>query len=82
LLVPSFFNLWLILAWGMMVVSLFIYPLFGLTLERAAWWAYLAIISGPVFMLWRTWLNLKARLPGKSIIWVRTPHGDTGKVGK
>jgi 1,2-diacylglycerol 3-beta-glucosyltransferase len=65
---------WLLYAWMGTLFFLFIYPLFGLALERAPGWAYLAILSGPFFMLWRTWINLLARLRAKRVTWVRTPH--------
>lgn len=65
---------WLPGAWLATLALCFIYPWFGLALERAPAWAYLAILSGPVFMLWRTWINLLARLRGGKIHWVRTPH--------
>jgi cellulose synthase/poly-beta-1,6-N-acetylglucosamine synthase-like glycosyltransferase len=64
----------LVLTWGVTALLLFIYPLFGLLLERGPWWSYLAILSGPFFMIWRTWLNLIVRLPGKEVGWIRTPH--------
>jgi cellulose synthase/poly-beta-1,6-N-acetylglucosamine synthase-like glycosyltransferase len=54
---------------------LFIYPLIGLALERAPARAYLAILAGPFFILWRTWLALRLRLGRTTVTWVRTPHG-------
>jgi cellulose synthase/poly-beta-1,6-N-acetylglucosamine synthase-like glycosyltransferase len=60
--------------WGGALAGLFVYPLFGLALERAPGWAYLVILSGPVYMIWRTWINLLARLRARRIVWVRTPH--------
>lgn len=60
--------------WAALTVSWFFYPLFGLALEKAPGWAYLAILSGPVFMVWRIGLGLKARFRGKQISWVRTQH--------
>jgi cellulose synthase/poly-beta-1,6-N-acetylglucosamine synthase-like glycosyltransferase len=60
--------------WGALALGLFIYPLFGLMLEKSPWWAYLAILSGPFFMLWRTWLNLRVRVARQAVSWVRTPH--------
>jgi cellulose synthase/poly-beta-1,6-N-acetylglucosamine synthase-like glycosyltransferase len=65
---------WPILAWSGVLIALFLYPWFGLALEKAPGWAYLAILAGPWFMLWRTWINLLARLRAKKVTWVRTPH--------
>ena len=62
-------------AWAAMVVTLLIYPLVGLALERAPVRAYIAILLGPYFILWRTWLALISRLRGKQVTWIRTEHG-------
>jgi cellulose synthase/poly-beta-1,6-N-acetylglucosamine synthase-like glycosyltransferase len=65
---------WLPVA-GLAILALcFIYPWFGLMLEKAPGWAYLAILSGPLFMIWRTWIKLLARWRGQKVNWVRTPH--------
>jgi hypothetical protein len=66
----------LLAGWGAMLGALFAYPLLGLLLEKAPLRAYLAILSGPVFILWRTWLALTARFGGRSVVWVRTAHGE------
>lgn len=66
---------WAWIAWAAFVVLLYFYPLFGLALERAPLRAYLAILTGPVFMVWRTWLALQARLGRRAVTWVRTAHG-------
>jgi hypothetical protein len=63
-------------AWGGLVAFLLIYPLLGLALEKAPPQAYLAILSGPLFIVWRTSLALRARLTGRSVTWIRTPHGE------
>ena len=65
----------LIGAWAAMVVTLLIYPLVGLALERAPVRAYIAILIGPFFILWRTWLALISRFGGKQVTWIRTEHG-------
>lgn len=70
----------LIIAWIVMLVILFLYPLFGLALERAPLKAYPAILSGPVFIFWRTWLAFNARYGQKQVTWIRTTHvGQTKK---
>ena len=69
--------LWhLIAAWAALVVTLFIYPLVGLALEGAPIRAYIAILLGPYFILWRTWLALVSRFGRKQVTWVRTEHGE------
>lgn len=65
----------LVWAWVALFLALFLYPLFGLMLEKAPLRAYLAILSGPLFIAWRTWLSLVARFNGRKIEWVRTQHG-------
>ena len=65
----------LIGAWVAMGVTLLIYPLVGLALERAPARAYVAILLGPYFILWRTWLALSSRFGGKQVTWIRTEHG-------
>lgn len=71
----AFFALAVILA------LLFIYPLLGLALDRAPLKAYLVILTGPVYILWRTLLAIKARYGRKRVVWVRTPHGERGNGG-
>jgi len=65
----------LLTAWIGLVGGLFIYPFGGLLLERAPLKAYLAILTGPFFILWRTLLALQARLSRKPVEWIRTAHG-------
>lgn len=66
----------LIGAWAAMVITLLIYPLAGLALERAPVRAYIAILLGPYFILWRTWLALTSRFGKKQVTWIRTEHGE------
>ena len=63
-------------AWAAMVISLLMYPLLGLALERAPARAYIAILLGPYFILWRTWLALVSRFGRKQVTWIRTEHGE------
>jgi 1,2-diacylglycerol 3-beta-glucosyltransferase len=67
----------LIYGWIGVCVALFAYPLFGLALERAPARAYFVILTGPVFILWRTALAIKARYSRYPAVWVRTAHGET-----
>ena len=70
-IIPSF----LIGAWVAVVITLLIYPMVGLALERAPLRAYVAILLGPYFVLWRTWLALISRFGRKQVTWIRTEHG-------
>src|SRR5262249_5585382 len=61
--------------WAAMGVTLLIYPLVGLALEGAPSRAYIAILAGPYFILWRTWLAFISRFRRKQVTWIRTEHG-------
>lgn len=61
----------LVWPWLYLTGLLSIYPLIGLMLERAPLRAYLAILLGPFFIVWRTILSLRVRL-GRPVTWVRT----------
>jgi len=65
----------LIGVWAAMVAVLLIYPLIGLALERAPVRAYIAILLGPYFIFWRTWLAFISRFGRKQVTWIRTEHG-------
>jgi cellulose synthase/poly-beta-1,6-N-acetylglucosamine synthase-like glycosyltransferase len=54
--------------------ALFLYPFWGLLMERAPLRAYVAMISGPVFIVWRTWLAVTARSQQNQVKWIRTPR--------
>jgi cellulose synthase/poly-beta-1,6-N-acetylglucosamine synthase-like glycosyltransferase len=75
-LVGAVFPWALVGAWSAVLVALFVYPLIGLALEKAPFKAYLVILSGPIFIVWRTWLALVARRGHKPVIWIRTAHGE------
>jgi len=64
----------LLVLWSLVVGALVIYPFLGLALEGAPFKAYLAILSGPLFILWRTWLALTSRYGRHQVEWVRTPR--------
>jgi len=70
------FSQMVIWVWAMAAATLFFYPFLGLALENAPLRAYAAILSGPFYIVWRTWLALKARLFRKDVTWVRTTHGE------
>lgn len=61
------------------LVLLFLYPLLGLVLDKAPPIAYLAILTGPVYIVWRTFLAISSRYSQKRVIWIRTPHGQRGR---
>jgi cellulose synthase/poly-beta-1,6-N-acetylglucosamine synthase-like glycosyltransferase len=71
---PELFTSLLTYLWACLVLVWFLYPLVGLALEKAPVWAYMVILSGPLFMLWRSWIKVKAGLSSGKITWVRTKH--------
>jgi cellulose synthase/poly-beta-1,6-N-acetylglucosamine synthase-like glycosyltransferase len=76
LLIGPLFAWELVLVWAVILGIVFVYPLIGLALEKAPPKAYLVILSGPFFILWRTWLALTARFGSKPVTWIRTAHGE------
>jgi len=75
-LVEPMFPWGVIGAWAVVAGMLFAYPLVGLGLENAPLEAYLAILSGPFFIVWRTWVAVTARFGSEPVTWVRTAHGE------
>jgi hypothetical protein len=61
--------------WCVLLLILILYPLLGLALEKAPLRAYLVMLSGPFFVIWRTWLAIHSRFVRGQVSWVRTPHG-------
>ena len=76
--VTKSYSLVMISTWLLVVVLLFLYPLFGLALEHAPLKAYLVMLSGPIFIIWRTSLAFISRVSKKTIVWIRTAHGEQG----
>jgi cellulose synthase/poly-beta-1,6-N-acetylglucosamine synthase-like glycosyltransferase len=68
---PGVFSQVSLIAWSIGLLMLFLYPMLGLWLEKAPLRYYLVILTGPVFIIWRTWLALKSRISRK-VDWVRT----------
>ena len=60
--------------WIVALIMLLLYPYLGLMLEHAPMRAYLVMMSGPIFILWRTWLAFSSRFQKKSVKWIRTPR--------
>jgi len=54
--------------------ALIFYPFLGLALEGAPLRAFLAILTGPAFIVWRTGLAVVSRLRGRSITWAPIPR--------
>src|SRR5215207_1624341 len=75
--IKHIFPLPLVGSWTAIVITLLIYPWVGLALERAPLRAYIAILVGPYFILWRTWLALTSRFGRKQVTWIRTEHGES-----
>jgi len=73
-LLPGLIPAGLTAAWASLSALLFIYPFFGLALERAPLRAYAAILMGPAFIVWRTWLTLTRVIGKRTAVWVRTAH--------
>ncbi|MFQ5923189.1 MAG: glycosyltransferase family 2 protein [Anaerolineales bacterium] len=63
--------------WYLVLGLLFLYPLIGLALEGMQLKAYVALLSGPIFIVWRTSLAIKHRLMGGPRNWVRTARAET-----
>jgi cellulose synthase/poly-beta-1,6-N-acetylglucosamine synthase-like glycosyltransferase len=74
LLLPFQIPAGLVYSWAGLNILWLIYPIIGLALEKGPWWSYAAIFSGPIFMLWRTWLNIQVRITPNKVAWIRTPH--------
>jgi cellulose synthase/poly-beta-1,6-N-acetylglucosamine synthase-like glycosyltransferase len=68
---------WLVYGWLALFCLLFLFPLMNLAFEKAPGKAYWVILTGPVFILWRSWLGIYARFIRHEVDWVRTPrHND------
>jgi 1,2-diacylglycerol 3-beta-glucosyltransferase len=72
---PSELNI----AWLVTFGLCFFYPFPALYLERAPLIAYLIILTGPFYIVWRSWLALRSRYLERSVAWVRTTHGERSK---
>jgi cellulose synthase/poly-beta-1,6-N-acetylglucosamine synthase-like glycosyltransferase len=65
-------------AWLWLQLPLFaglaLYPFLGLALEKAPLRAYLVMLIGPAFVVWRTWIAFAVRVRAKPVSWssVRT----------
>lgn len=52
------------------------FPVFGLLIAHAPTQNYKALWMGPVYVIWRIFVTVKARLTANSIQWVRTKRSD------
>jgi cellulose synthase/poly-beta-1,6-N-acetylglucosamine synthase-like glycosyltransferase len=73
---PNLCPMSLIFLSAFIILLLFVYPLFGLFLERAPLKAYIIILTGPIFIIWRTWLAVTSRFKKRKVTWIRTSHGE------
>lgn len=73
-LVRSGIPAWLPAAWSAALVLVIIYPLISLFLDRAPLIAFLVILTGPVYILWRTGVAFTTRYIRKDAEWIRTPR--------
>lgn len=64
----------LLALWAASLGLLLLYPLIGLILDHAPLRAFLAILLGPLFVLWRTGLAVASRFLRPPKNWVRTPR--------
>jgi cellulose synthase/poly-beta-1,6-N-acetylglucosamine synthase-like glycosyltransferase len=55
-----------------LVAAWVLYPVLGLTIDRAPAWAFRALLLGPVYLLWRLWISVLVRLRGDRVRWIRT----------
>jgi cellulose synthase/poly-beta-1,6-N-acetylglucosamine synthase-like glycosyltransferase len=65
---------WIPWGWAALFSLLFLFPLLNLAFDRAPLRAFLVILSGPVFIVWRTWLGIYSRFIRRQVEWVRTPR--------
>lgn len=73
-LIYPIFPKYLLGGWTVVSVVLFLYPFWGLILEQAPLKAFLVMLSGPFYIVWRTWLAISVRYSNQPIIWKRTSH--------
>lgn len=71
---PTLFSSTTLILWASLLALLAIYPLYGLALEQAPWRAYIALLLGPIFIIWRTSIAVLARVGPGQLVWVRTPR--------
>jgi cellulose synthase/poly-beta-1,6-N-acetylglucosamine synthase-like glycosyltransferase len=62
--------------WCAAIGMLIGYPFLGLLAGKAPLRAYFAVLMGPAYVVWRTWLAVVSRFRGRQVVWIRTPHGD------
>ncbi len=69
-------QIWSLLpaAWLAAFILLFAFPLINLVFDRAPLKAFLVILTGPVFIVWRSALGIYSRFLRRKLDWVRTPR--------
>lgn len=67
------------------ILTLFLavfYPFFALLFDRAPLRAFLVILTGPVYIIWRTGMAIRARYLKQESEWIRTPRQVEDPVGE
>jgi hypothetical protein len=67
---------WLPAMWVAALILVIIYPLIALFLDRAPLLAFLVILTGPVYIFWRTGVAITSRYIRKDTEWIRTARQD------
>ncbi len=73
-LLRNFIWFWLPTAWFVIFIVLFLYPLLALAFDRAPLRAFLVILTGPIYICWRSFLSIRSRFFQKQDQWIRTPR--------
>jgi cellulose synthase/poly-beta-1,6-N-acetylglucosamine synthase-like glycosyltransferase len=73
-LLDGMISSWLVIGYTIAFVLYFLYPFIVLSFERAPIRAYLIIITGPAYILWRTWIILSSYFRNQPNRWIRTPR--------
>jgi hypothetical protein len=72
---PIGFNgsMWITAA---IAAGLFLVPVIGLILDGAPFGHYPYVFLGPIYALWRNWINLSALIRRRQIRWIRTERSE------
>ena len=61
-------------SWTVLLGLMVFYPFPGLLFERAPFKAFAVILSGPAYIIWRSWVAFVARFRQHEVQWIRTPR--------
>jgi cellulose synthase/poly-beta-1,6-N-acetylglucosamine synthase-like glycosyltransferase len=70
----TYIYLWILYVFIFLATALFLFPFVNLTLEKAPRKAFLIILTGPFYIVWRTLNSLYSRFIEQNDQWVRTPR--------